>query len=157
MYGLMRIGELKQNIAQMMEETPPKSADIVAFPEEPATRHILVIDDEVAVNNNIRKILAKKGYYVDQALTKEEALNKIESKTYKLILLDLKIPGVKGLELLRSIRDKNAETKVIMITGYASIETAVEAARIGAVDYLPKPFTPDEIRNATEKAFAIAA
>jgi len=149
--------QLKQNVAQMMKETPAKSADIVEFPKEPATKHILVIDDEVAVNNNIRKILAKKGYHVDQAVTKEEALNKIESQSYKLILLDLKIPGVKGLELLRTIRDKNAEAKVIMITGYASIETAVEAARIGAVDYIPKPFTPDEIRNATDKAFAIAA
>jgi DNA-binding response OmpR family regulator len=149
--------QLKQNVARMMQETPSKTADIVAFPEEPATRHILVVDDEVAVNNNIRKILGKKGYHVDQALTKEEALGKIESKSYKLILLDLKIPGVKGLELLKTIRDKNPRAKVIMITGYASIETAVEAARIGAVDYLPKPFTPDEIRNATERAFAIAA
>jgi CheY-like chemotaxis protein len=149
--------QLRQNIAQMMQAAPSKAADVIAFPEEPATRHILVIDDEVAVNNNIRKILGKKGYHVDQAVTKEEALGKIEIKPYKLILLDLKIPGVKGLELLKTIRDKNPEAKVIMITGYASIETAVEAARIGAVDYIPKPFTPDEIRNATDRAFSIAA
>ena len=73
------------------------------------------------------------------------------------MLLDLKIPEVKGLELLKAIRDKRPETMVIIITGYASIETAVEASRMGAVDYLPKPFTPEEIRNAAEKAFQLAA
>jgi CheY-like chemotaxis protein len=149
--------QLKQNVARMAPSAPAEVDQTAAYPEEPATRHILVVDDEVAVNNNIRKILKRKGYHVDQALTKEEALDKIAARPYKLILLDLKIPGVKGLELLQSIREKNPAAKVIMITGYASIETAVEAARMGAVDYLPKPFTPDEIRGATEKAFALAA
>ena len=118
---------------------------------------ILVIDDEVAVNNNIRKILAKKGYHVDQAVTKDDALDKIQARPYKLVLLDLRIPGVKGLELLKTLRDRNPEAKVIIITGYASIETAVEAARLGAIDYLAKPFTPDEIRDATTKALRLAA
>jgi DNA-binding response OmpR family regulator len=124
---------------------------------EPAHKNILVIDDEVAVNNNIRKILMKNGYHVDQAVTKAEALEKLQARPYKLILLDLKIPGVKGLELLEAIRDKNPVAKVIIITGYASIETAVESARQGAVDYLPKPFTPDEIRTVTENAIRLAA
>ncbi len=149
--------ELKQNVAGMMKDTASKSAELYKFPEVSVTKNILVIDDEVAVNNNIRKILLKKGYQVDQAITKDEALESIASHPYKLILLDLKIPGVKGLELLQTIRDKNPEAKVIMITGYASIETAVEATRMGAVDYLPKPFTPDEIRQATDKAFLLAA
>jgi len=94
---------------------------------------------------------------VDQAFTKPEALDRIAAHPYKLILLDLRIPGVKGLELLSTISEKHPDTKVIIITGYASIETAVEAARIGAIDYLPKPFTPDEIRDVTEKAFKLAA
>jgi DNA-binding NtrC family response regulator len=121
------------------------------------TNLILVIDDEVAVNNNIRKILGKTGYGVDQATTKEEALEKINNKTYALILLDLKIPGVQGLELLQLISDRQPRTKVIMITGYASVETAKEAARLGAIEYLPKPFTPNEIREATDRAFRFAA
>ena len=125
--------------------------------KEPAYKNILVIDDEVAVNNNIRKILAKKGYHVDQAVTKDDALDKIQARPYKLVLLDLRIPGVKGLELLKTLRDRNPEAKVIIITGYASIETAVEAARLGAIDYLAKPFTPDEIRDATAKALPLAA
>lgn len=126
-------------------------------PQEPVQNLILVIDDEVAVNNNIRKALMKKGYHVDQAITKAEALEKIQTKSYKLVLLDLKIPGVKGLELLKAVRDNDPETKVIVITGYASIETAVETARMGAINYLAKPFTPDEIRAATDQVFQFAA
>jgi CheY-like chemotaxis protein len=121
------------------------------------THLILVIDDEVAVNNNIRKILGKTGYGVEQATTKAEALAKIKDNTYALILLDLKIPGVQGLELLQHINDHQPNAKVIMITGYASVETAKEAARMGAVEYLPKPFTPNEIREATDRAFRLAA
>jgi CheY-like chemotaxis protein len=116
---------------------------------------ILVIDDEVAVNNNIRKILGKKGYAVEQATSKQEALEKFESGSYRLILLDLKMPGVQGLELLRAASEKQADARVIIITGYASIETAVESARMGAVAYLPKPFTPGEIRSATEDALQL--
>jgi CheY-like chemotaxis protein len=122
-----------------------------------AGQRVLVIDDEVAVNNNIRKILEKKGIAVDQAFTRSEAVQKIESGDFALVLLDLKIPDVRGLELLEAIRAQDADTKVIIITGYASVETAVECARMGAVDYLPKPFTPAEIRTATEGAFQLAA
>ena len=117
-----------------------------------AKRSALVIDDEVAVNNNIRKILEKKGYRVDQAISREEALEKINESSYPVIMLDLKMPGVKGLELLQSIRERRPEAMVVIITGYASIETAVETARMGAVGYLAKPFTPDEIRGAADDA-----
>jgi DNA-binding NtrC family response regulator len=147
--------ELKRNVAQMME-APTKALHEEARRAK-GPEGILIVDDEVAVNNNIRKILSKKGYQLDQALTKDEALEKIGERPYKLVLLDLKIPGVKGLELLRAIRESSEETRVIIITGYASIETAVETARLGAVDYLPKPFTPDEIRDKTERAFQLAA
>ncbi len=147
---------LKANMEKLLAAEAQQAASRKIEPM-PAHPGILVVDDEVAVNNNIRKILSKKGYQVDQAVNKEEALEQIEAKNYSLVLLDLRIPGVKGLELLEAIVDKNPDAKVIMITGYASIETAVEAARIGAIDYLPKPFTPDEIRSATERAFKIAA
>ena len=147
---------LKSNMQKMIaaDAQEPAPRQVAQAPAHP---NILVVDDEVAVNNNIRKILAKKGYQVDQAVTREEAMDCIGTKSYGLVLLDLRIPGVKGLELLKAIGEKNPDAKVIMITGYASIETAVEAARMGAVDYLPKPFTPDEIRNATERAFQLAA
>jgi CheY-like chemotaxis protein len=134
------------------------TADIIQLrPRAQAQRPILVIDDETSVNNNIRRILKKSGHAVDQAFTKDQALERIRHGAYKLVLLDLKIPGVQGLELLETIRANQPQAQVIMITGYASIETAVAAARMGAVDYLPKPFTPDEIRSATENAFKLAA
>jgi len=149
--------KLKATPVVKASATKVKMTDYPNIAKEPASKNILVVDDEVAVNNNIRKILSKKGYHVDQSTTKAEAIEKIENHSYKLVLLDLRIPDVKGLELLQLISEKQPESKVIIITGYASIETAVEAARIGAIDYLPKPFTPDEIRNATEKAFKMAA
>ena len=148
---------LKREMAHRLAKPAERASADQDLMKEPAYKNILVIDDEVAVNNNIRKILVKNGYHVDQAVTKDEALDKIQDRPYKLILLDLKIPGVRGLELLNAIRDKNPEAKVIIITGYASIETAVESARQGAIDYLPKPFTPDEIRSVTESAFRLAA
>jgi len=149
--------ELKKNVARMMAETSEVLADVIEFPQKAVRAEILVIDDEVAVNNNVRKILSKNDFHVDQAVTKAEALEKIEQKAYALVVLDLKIPEVNGLDLLKAIRDKRPETMVIIITGYASIETAVEASRMGAVDYLPKPFTPEEMRDAAEKAFRFAA
>jgi ActR/RegA family two-component response regulator len=154
-YAFLSYEQLKKNAARFLAKEPePVQLKVV---EKTAQQDILVIDDEVAVNNNIRKILAKKGYQVDQAITKSEALQKIEQRAYRLILLDLKIPGVNGLELLEAIRERRPESMVIVITGYASIETAKETARLGAVAYLPKPFTPSEIRQATEKAVQLAA
>jgi DNA-binding response OmpR family regulator len=149
--------DLKKNVARMMDQDKGETSVTHEVMEEPATKNILVIDDEVAVNNNIRKILVKKGYHVDQAITKSEAIEKIDERAYKLILLDLRIPGVRGLELLELIREKRPDAKVIIVTGYANIETAVETARLGAIDFLAKPFTPNEIRSATEKAFQLAA
>ncbi len=149
--------ELKGEVARLAE----KEARIIPIREgvmeEVAYKNVLVIDDEVLITNNIRKILSKKDYHVDQAITKNEAYEKIEGRAYDVVLLDLKISGVKGLELLKAIYDKAPDTPVIIITGYGSIETAVESARLGIVDYLQKPFTPDQIRDATEKAFLFSA
>ncbi|MGB6382297.1 MAG: response regulator, partial [Syntrophobacteria bacterium] len=120
-YAFLPYEQLKKNAARFLA-TEPEPAPVSLEVVEDAVQHdILVIEDEAAVNNNIRKILAKKGYQVDQAVTKEEALQKIEQRGYRLVLLDLKIPGVKGLELLRAIREKRPESMVIIITGYASI------------------------------------
>jgi DNA-binding response OmpR family regulator len=156
-YAYVPYEELKQNVARLMQAEPERPAVVHEISQETQLAEILVIDDEVTVNNNIRKILSKKGYTVDQAFTKNEALEKIEQQAYSLVLLDLKIPDVKDLELLKDIRDRRPDTMVIIITGYASIETAVESSRMGVVDYLPKPFTPEEVRGAAERAFRLAA
>jgi DNA-binding NtrC family response regulator len=144
--------EIRQHAATLMAQQESKIKR-----SSGTKRSALVIDDEVAVNNNIRKILEKKGYAVDQAISREEALEKINERSYPVIMLDLKMPGVKGLELLQSIRERRPEAMVVIITGYASIETAVETARMGAVGYVAKPFTPDEIRGAADNAVRLAA
>ncbi len=149
--------DLKKNIKLLKDKEAQCVPDYKEFWLNNVHNNILIVDDEVSVNNNIKKILSKDGYQIDQAVTKKEAIDKIEEQTYKLVLLDLKIPGVKGLELLTLIRNKRPETKVIIITGYASQETLEESTKMGAINYLPKPFTPHEIRNATEKAFELAA
>jgi DNA-binding response OmpR family regulator len=149
---------LKANVGRMMQEKKAeKAAEVRQFPSRAAEAGILVIDDEPNIVRNVKRILTRKGFPVDQAQSRDEALAKIEKNRYDLVVLDLKIPGVQGMELLRAVKEKQPETKVIIITGYASIENAKESARLGIVDYLQKPFTPDEIRNAAENALTIAA
>ncbi len=151
--------EVKANAAKRSAELEAvqQASTHSELPSEPVTRNVLVIDDEVAVNNNIRKVLAKNDYHVDQATTKADALKRLDGHPYAVILLDLKMPGVQGLELLEAVRDRQPQAKVIVITGYATIETAVGAARLGAVGYVAKPFTPDELRQATTEAYRMAA
>lgn len=157
-FAFMPYEELKERTRQMMQEKQDKTdAEVIEFPQRGAGENILVIDDEPYITKNIRKILAKEGYEVDQAVSKEEALEAIQAKSYDLVLLDLKIPGVKGMEMLKAVKQHLPEAKVIIITGYASIESAKESARLGVFDYLHKPFTPEEIRNAAENAMTLAA
>ena len=146
--GIPFYEELKKRFAQGAREKAESPVEEAA---------ILIIDDGIAVNNNIRKILSKKGLSADQAMTKEDALARIGERAYDLVLLDLMMPGVKDHDLLKAIVKRRPGTMVVIITGYASIETAVETARLGAVDYLPKPFTPDEIRTATKNALRLAS
>jgi DNA-binding response OmpR family regulator len=151
---VMPYEELKKTMAARLQAQTAAQAGLQQVADQ---LRVLVIDDEVAVNNNIRKILAKKGYRIDQATSKAEALEKMHTGSFSLVILDLKMPGVKGLELLAAVRERQPSARVIIVTGYASIETAVEGARMGAVGYVPKPFTPVELRNAAEKAVCLAA
>lgn len=116
------------------------------------TEKILVVDDEETVCRSIKKILSRKGYEVDNALNVEDAVKKINQTSFDLVITDLMMPKTNGIELMQIIRDHYPELEVIMITGYASIESAVKATKLGASSYLPKPFTPDELAEATKKA-----
>lgn len=116
------------------------------------TEKILVVDDEESICKSVRKILSRKGYNVDDALSVADAVRKIQDTPFDLVITDLMMPKTSGLELLQIVRDHYPELDVIMITGYASIESAVKAVKLGAAGYLPKPFTPDELMTATEKA-----
>lgn len=115
-------------------------------------RNILVIDDEPVVCQSLRRILGRQGHRVEQALEPDEGLEKIAANGYDLVLLDLRMPGRDGLDVLTTIKQRWPETKVIIVTGYASIESAVEATRRGATNYVAKPFTPEEIVRATREA-----
>ncbi len=113
---------------------------------------VLVVDDEAPVCRTVAKILVKEDCQVDTVLSAEEALKKMEDKEYDVVITDLMMPKISGMELLGIIREKYPEISVIMITGYATIKTSVQAMKLGAFDYIPKPFTPDELRSVTARA-----
>jgi CheY-like chemotaxis protein len=123
---------------------------------EKARRRILVVDDEITVCKSIRQSIVSETYEVDMALSGEEALKKDREKAYDLIITDLMMPGISGLDLLRAIKTQRPEAAVIMITGYPTIKTAVESVKLGAFDYLPKPFTPADLRGVVARAFKMA-
>ncbi len=114
----------------------------------------LVVDDEMVVCQGVKKILNKKDLEVDIALSANEALTKMSEGNYGVVLADMMMPEVTGMQLLETIKTKDPRTSVIMITGYPTIRTAVQAIKLGASDYIPKPFTPDELTSATLRAIA---
>ena len=119
-------------------------------------RRILVVDDEITVCKSIRQAIVSDEYEIDLSLSGEEALKKEEEKKYELIITDLMMPGISGLDLLKNLKDKKSNAKVIMITGYPTIKTAVQSVKMGAFDYLPKPFTPADLRSLVARAFKAA-
>lgn len=117
---------------------------------------ILIIDDEKAIRKTLGEILSFEGYKVDEAADGEEGVKKIKDKTYDLVLCDIKMPKLDGIEFLQKSNEINPDVPVIMISGHGNIETAVEAVKKGAYDYISKP--PDlnrlliTIRNAMDKS-----
>ncbi len=111
---------------------------------------ILVIDDEENIRKMLKKSLENSGYRVELALTGEEGVEKVLKNDYDLIMLDLKLPGIEGEKVLKKIRNKDILTPVLIITGYGSIESAVSVMKLGAVDYLQKPFNPEEIKEQVD-------
>ena len=113
---------------------------------------ILVLDDEADMVENCRRILSRDGYECLTTTDAEEALRLIESERPDLVLTDLKMPTIDGLEMLARVRELSPQTPVIMLTAFATVESAVAAVKAGAFDYLPKPFTLDQLRVAVERA-----
>ena len=113
---------------------------------------ILVIDDEEIVGESLRKIFKDEGYEIDTASTGQEGLRKARSMSFDLMVVDLKMPDISGLDVIEVLRKEQPDTMTILITGYSSIDSAIKALKIGAFDYVPKPFTPDEICTAVESA-----
>lgn len=118
---------------------------------------ILFIDDEEIVLRSCRRIFAGSGYEIDTALSGEEGLSKALNQDFDLVVTDLKMPGIGGMEVLTRLRKSRPDTTVIIFTGYASVDTAREALKNGAFDYIPKPFTPEEIREVIKNALEARA
>lgn len=116
---------------------------------------ILIVDDEDSVRDSLLNWFLEDGYEVEAAENAKKALKLLEEKNFNIILADIKMPGMDGLELHRRIRSLNRETIVIIMTAFASVETAVQALKDGAFDYVTKPFDPDDlshlIRNAASQ------
>jgi DNA-binding NtrC family response regulator len=123
----------------------------------PSARKVLVVDDEAVVVNSIRKILARKGFAIEEAFTCKDALAQVFAHDYDLVLLDMKISDGNGMEVLQKIKAKRPNLRVVIVTGYASIDTAVESIQKGASDYMPKPFTPEELYGMTSRVLGTAA
>jgi two-component system response regulator AtoC len=115
------------------------------------TPRILIVDDEEIVRESLADWLAKDGYTVDAAPDGESALARLRSDEWSIALVDLKMPGMDGLQVLEAARKLNPEIAVVMITAYATVETAVRAIKLGATDYIVKPFDPEELSLVVQK------
>lgn len=113
---------------------------------------ILLVDDEALVRSTLREALSNDGYTVEVAESGEEALNLIAHKHYPVILTDLNMPGISGLQLLASIREKDPSSLCVVITGFATTESAIEALQKGAYDFIRKPFKTVELAAVLDRA-----
>ena len=109
---------------------------------------ILLVDDDEVLRERLAQAIRARGYEVRTAGSAEDALREVARESPEMAVLDLKMPGMSGLDLLKELRQQDPSTRVLMLTGYGSIATAVQAVREGAVGYLPKPADADEILAA---------
>jgi DNA-binding NtrC family response regulator len=118
----------------------------------PSPIHVLVVDDDEVTCSLLEEVLSKEGYEVEKALNGGEAIARGMKKAYEVVLTDIRMAGVDGMEVLHSYRQKSPETIVIMMTAFGSIETAIGAIKEGAYDYVSKPFKLDEIKLTIRRA-----
>jgi len=122
--------------------------------KEPDRPRVLVIDDEEVMLESCRRILDRQGLRVDTEADGLRGRDRAIDGKYDLVLLDVRMPQIDGLDLLDTLRKVRPDIEVIIITGHSSIDSAVKAVKLGAFDYLPKPFTPDELRTRVDAALA---
>jgi two-component system, sensor histidine kinase and response regulator len=113
---------------------------------------LLFIDDEDIVLRSSRRIFAGSGFEIETAASGDQGLAMAMAKDYDIVVTDLKMPGLGGMEVLKALRQDRPGTTVIIFTGFSSVDTAREALKAGAFDYVPKPFTPDELRSVVGNA-----
>jgi DNA-binding NtrC family response regulator len=113
---------------------------------------VLIVDDDVEMLEMLSKVLTKKNYAVEAIPEPLKAIQRIEESTFDIIVTDIQMPRMSGLEILRKVRDTSPDSRVIMITAFGSVDSAVEAMKLGAYDYISKPFNIDELLIVLEKA-----
>ena len=117
-----------------------------------AKASILVIDDEEIVRRSYARILGEMDCEAQAAADGEQALRAMEQQPFDVVLLDLRMPGAQGMEVLKAIKHRWPASEVVIVTGYPSVESAKEALQLGACDYLAKPADPDEVIDAARGA-----
>ena len=137
-----KMDNLKKIIRKAMEEPDISMSQ----------KNVLIVDDDEDMLEVIFRSLEKEGYQTVTAPTGKEALEKLKEGTFDVAVLDIKLPDINGVKILESIKESSPETKVVMITGYASVETAVETLKGGAYDYIKKPFKIDHLKAIVGKA-----
>ncbi|MCK5327417.1 MAG: sigma-54-dependent Fis family transcriptional regulator, partial [Candidatus Latescibacteria bacterium] len=120
-------------------------------------KNILIVDDDQAVAEMLSEVVKAMGKHPITAANGREGLEKFQEHSVDLVITDLKMPGMNGIEVLKAIRVLQPGTPVILITGYATVDTAVECMKSGAVEYIPKPFTPDLLLEKVHDTLARAA
>jgi DNA-binding response OmpR family regulator len=128
-------------------QTENQKKEVVKMKPQP----VLIVEDEAIMRESLRDWLTESGYQVATAEDGEQALQMVAERDFGIAVLDLKLPGKDGLEVLREAKEQRPRLKGIIITAYPSVETAVEAMRLGAIDYLPKPFAPDALEKLIQQ------
>ncbi|MDM8535765.1 response regulator [Desulfobacterales bacterium HSG17] len=116
------------------------------------TVRVLIVDDERDIREGSQRIISRMDCHVQTASCGDDALKILEKESFSIMLLDLKMPGIDGMEVLRQVKEKDEDILVIIITGFATVETAIEAMKKGAYDFIPKPFEPDHLRIVVNRA-----
>jgi len=114
-------------------------------------QRLLIVEDEDTLCKSLQRVFSKEGYEVDRADSAESAFKLLERNSYDLIITDIILPGISGIELMTKYRETNPAQKVIIITAYASLTTAVEALKAGASDFIIKPLMHDEMKRAVSR------
>ncbi len=120
--------------------------------QDPSWPQVLIMEDEASVAKGLGMVLSEEGYHVDLAMTGRSALDSFNQKMFDLLVADLRLPDIDGMEVIKQVKRRRPETEVLVITGYSTVNTAVEAMKLGAFDYLAKPFTENEFLSAVKGA-----
>ena len=134
-----------------------ETASAVSEVQGSVAPHILIMEDDVNLAKGLKMILDEDGYDVDLQHTGHGAMDAMDQADYDLLMADLRLPDIDGMEVIQQVKDTRPETEVIVMTGYATSELAVDAMKLGARDFLAKPFTEEQVKTAIAEALAANA